>query len=192
MNELEEREQLGRRALRRLLIGGASLAAAAATTLMLAAPTLANETPKPPLPACGTTLPLTTPCSAGVTPPATPGGSYVVTLPGIGTLNITIDPTTNMATAASVSGLTGFTASTVKIDGDGDKVSVTFTSTTDPTQVYRLSVSVKKPATAGGAPTVTAKVKTAHKHHDDETNEQSEHNDSHVESTGGHSGGGND
>ena len=68
-----------------------------------------------------------------------------MTLPGIGTLNITVDPTTNMVTAASVLGLTGFTASTVKIDGDGDKVSVTFTSTTDPSQVYRLSISVKPP-----------------------------------------------
>lgn len=190
MNELEVREQLGRRAWRRLLIGGASLAAAAATTLVLAAPTLANSTPKPPLPACGTTLPLTTPCSAGVTPPATPIGSYVVTLPGIGTLNITIDPTTNKVTAASVSGLTGFTASTVKIDGDGDKVSVTFTSSTNPSQVYRLRVSVKPPTTAGGAPTVTAKVKAAHKHHEDETNEQSELKGSHVGS-GSHSSGGN-
>jgi hypothetical protein len=170
---------------RRQIVGGVSLAAAAAATVMFAVPALAHDGAKKPLPACSSTLPLTTPCAATVTPPAAPGGNYTVTLPGIGTLNITVDPATNQVTAATVSGLNaGFTASTPKIDADKDSVKVTFTSTTDPNQVYRLKVSVKAPATAGGTPTVTAKVKGAHKdgakHHDSrERGESGQHGDHH-------------
>ena len=51
------------------------------------------------------------------------------------------------------------------------RVTVTFTSNTDPTQIYRVTVKVKDPATAGGAPTIKAKVRggagwhAQHKHH---------------------------
>jgi hypothetical protein len=138
----------------------------------VAAPVLAHDGPKPPAPACGSTLPLTTPCTPTVVAPATAGGAYTVTLPGIGTLNFKLDPATNAITSATVSGLSvNFTASTPKIDGDADKVTVTFTSTTDPTQVYRVTVKVKDPATAGGPPVIKAKVRGAggghswHKHH---------------------------
>jgi hypothetical protein len=148
----------------------------------MAAPALADEAKHSPPPPCGAAPPLTTPCSATVTPPAAPGGTYSVVLPGIGTLNFTIDPTTNMVTSATVSGLAAnFTASTPKVDGDGDKVSVTFTNTTDPSQVYRLSVGVKPPTTPGGSPTFNAKVKGAHKH--------SESGEKEHEHEGGSSGG---
>ncbi len=165
MYELDLSRRLSPRTLRRLLIGGASLATAAAATLVLAAPALAHDKTATPLSPC-TSPPLTTPCSATATPSA---GGYTITLPGIGTLNITLDPTTNAVTGATVSGLdAGFTASAVKVDKDADRVVVTFTSTTNPSQVYKLKVAVKAPATAGAAPTVTAKVKGAHrdgKHH---------------------------
>jgi hypothetical protein len=137
----------------------------------IAAPVLAHDGSKPPAPACGSTLPLTTPCTPTVVAPTTAGGAYTVTLAGVGTLNFKLDPATNTITSASLSGLSvNFTASTPKIDGDADKVTVTFTSTTDPTQVYRVTVKVKDPATAGGAPVIKAKVRGAaawhsHKHH---------------------------
>lgn len=191
MNEVDLSRMPLPRALRRLLIGGASLAVAAMTAVVVAAPALADDTTTTPtpLPTCGSTLPLMTPCSAVVAPPV--AGVYAVTLPGIGTLSITIDPITNAVTVASVSGLTGFTASAVKVDGDRDKVAVTFTSTTDPAQVYRLKVSVKAPAMVGGAPTVTAKLKGAPKKEGEDNEQKGELQDSDVGS-GDHSGGGND
>lgn len=182
MDQLDLSRRLRPRALRRLanryrrqLIGGASLAAAAAATIVLAAPALAHDGLRTPTPlaACSATVPLTTPCSAAVTAPATTAGDYTVTLPGIGTLTITIDAN-SVVTGATVSGLTGFTASTPKVDKDGDRVTVTLTSTTDPNQVYKLKVAVKAPATAGGPATVTAKVKAVEKKDADEANEAAE------------------
>ena len=183
MTEIDLSRVLTPGAVRRLLVGGASLAAAAGAALVLAGPALANEGSTPevaptPLAACASTLPLTTPCSVDVTAGAV-SGEFVVTLPGVGTLNITVDPTTNKVTAASVTGLSGFTATPVKVDGDGDKVSVTLTSTTDPNQVYVLKVAVKPSAT--GAPTITAKVKAGETENEDknEKNEQNEHRGEH-------------
>ena len=188
MSEIDLSRVLTPRAVRRLLIGGASLAAAAGAALVLAGPALAHEGSTPevapaPLAACASTLPLTTPCSVDVTAGAM-SGDFVVTLPGVGTLNITVDPTTNKVTAASVTGLTGFTATPVKVDGDGDKVSVTLTSTTDPSQVYVLKVAVK-PSATGGPPTITAKVKAG----DTENEDKNEQNDQKGEHDGGSSGG---
>ena len=200
MTEIELGTVLNPRAVRRLLIGGASLAAAAGAAMVLAGPALANEGSTPdvaptPLAACASALPLTTPCSVDVTAGAT-AGDFVVTLPGIGTLNITVDPTTNKVTAASVTGLTGFTAAPVKVDGDGDKVSVTLTSTTDPNQVYILKVAVKPPATAGGPPTITAKVKAGETENEDKDEQKAEHDGGSsgaaLSDHGGHHKGGGD
>jgi hypothetical protein len=179
MTQIDLSRVLTPKGVRRFLIGGASIAAAAGAAVVLAGPAFANESTSPeapptPLAACASTLPLTTPCSVDVTAGAT-AGTFMVTLPGVGTLNITVDATTNLVTAASVTGLTGFTASTPAIGEDGNRVSVTLTSTTDPNQVYVLKVAVKPPATAGGAPTITAKVKAGEKEETDadDQNEQS-------------------
>jgi hypothetical protein len=189
MNLIDLSRRLSPRALRRLvnryrrqLVGGASLAAAAAFSVMLSVPALANDV-KTPLAPCNGTATLTTPCAAPVTPtPAAGVSSYTVVLPGIGTLSVTIDPTTNLVTAASMSSVDpAFTASAVKIDEDTDKVTVTLTSAADPSVVYKVTVKVKPPETAGGAPTITAKVKTPHKEgkeleeHHSEGNEAAEH-----------------
>jgi hypothetical protein len=188
MDKLDLNWRPSPRDLRRLVVGGVSMAVAAAS-LLTAAPALAHDDKAPtPLPTCSATLPLTTPCSAAVTTTAT---GYSIVLPGIGTLDITVDPLTNKVTAASVSGLdANFTASAVKIDKDSDSVAVTFTSVSTPTQVYKLKVGVKPNAT--GAPTVTAKVKGAPK--DDDGDEAHEHHDgdSHEVGDKGHHGGGGD
>src|ERR1700682_222920 len=161
-------KQIRSKALR---FGAIAIAVGAAC---IAAPVLAHDGPKPPAPACGTTLPLTTPCTPTVVAPAAATGTDTVTLPGVGTLSFKIDPATNMIISGSptVTGLGAhFTASTPKISADGTKVSVTFTNSADPTQVYRLKVKVKPPETAGGAPVVKAKVRgsadshSEHKHH---------------------------
>lgn len=156
---------------RRQLVGGVSLVGAAAATLMLAAPALAHDgMPKSTPTPCATSGALTTPCAAPVVAGAT--GAYSVTLPGIGTLNITVDPTTNLITAATFTLLDAtFTASAVTINEGGNKASVTLTSVADPTVVYNLKAKVKPPTTAGGAPTVTAKVKSPEKEDADETGE---------------------
>ena len=52
-----------------------------------------------------------------------------------------------------------------------DKVTVTLTSVTDPTVVYKATVSVKPPAVAGGAPTITANLKSPEKEDADEVGE---------------------
>jgi hypothetical protein len=165
----------GLRMYRKTLRIALPLAVMGLSSLALASPALANDGAKPSLlPTCGATLPLTTPCTPAVT--AGGGGSYSVMLPGIGTLNFTIDPATNLVTAASVSGLSAnFTASTPKVDADGDSIKVTFTSTTDPSQVYRVKVGVKPPTTPGGSPTVTAKVKGAHHSEKGEVEHENEH-----------------
>jgi hypothetical protein len=58
------------------------------------------------------------------------------------------------------------------IDKDGDKVTVTLTST-DGTQV-NVKASVKAPTTAGGPATVKAKLRPAEKEDADEANEATE------------------
>lgn len=185
MDKLDLNWRPSPRDLRRLLIGGVSMAAAAAS-LLTAAPALAHDGTPTPLPTCSATLPLTTPCSAPVTTTAT---GYSIILPGIGTLDITVDPATNKVTAASVSGLdANFTASAVKIDKDGDSVAVTFTSVSTPTQVHKLKVAVKPNAT--GAPTVTAKVKGAPKDDGDEAHEHGGSGSHEVGDKGHHGGGG--
>jgi hypothetical protein len=147
-------QQLRSRALR---FGAVALAVGAAC---IAAPVLAHDGPKAPPPACGSTLPLTTPCTPSVVAPATATGAYTVTLPGVGTLSFKIDAATNTITSPTVTGLgANFTASTPKISADGTRVSVTFTNSADPAQVYRLKIKVKPPETAGGAPVVKAKVR---------------------------------
>ena len=104
------------------------------------------------LAACGTTLPLTTPCAATV---ANSSGTYTVTVPGVGTVTFTLagdgdDPTGVTATPAS-----GFTASTAV--SKGDKAAVTFTSTSNPAQHYTVVVRARQPAGAT-TPTVKATV----------------------------------
>jgi hypothetical protein len=198
MDLIDLSRRLSPRALRRLvkryrkqLVAGASLAAAAAFSIMLSIPALAHdgETKTPPAACDFTTLPLTAACSALVTAPATTAGNYLVTLPGGGTLTLTIDAT-GAVTGAAVSGLTGFTASVPIVDKDGDKVSVTLTSTTDPTQVINVKASVKPPATAGGPATVKAKVKPAEKEEADEPNEANEPAEAPDDTLGDHQGGG--
>jgi hypothetical protein len=159
---------------RKKLIAGGSLVVAAVFAVMLAIPALADEgETKTPPPACDfTTLPLTAACAAIVTAPAATAGDYFVTLPGGGTLTISIDGT-GVVTGATVAGLTGFTASVPVVDKDGDKVKVTLTST-DGTQVINVSASVKPPATPGGPATVKAKAKPGEKEDADEANEAAE------------------
>jgi hypothetical protein len=169
LETLERARRLPKRLRGKALRFGAIAVAVGAACI--AAPVLAHDGSKPPAPACSTTLPLTVPCTPAVVRPGEPGAPYLVTLPGVGTLTFTLDAT-NHITSASVSGLSvNFTASTPKVDGDKDSVTVTFTSKTDPTQIYRVTVRVKDPATAGGAPTIKAKVRGGagwhahHKHH---------------------------
>ncbi len=108
-------------------------------SLMVAGPAFADEgTPPTPPPACATTsTTLATPCSAAVT---SSGGTYTVTVPGVGTVtfNLTADgtPTSVVATPAS-----GFTAGTP--DVDGERVSVTFTNTSNPEQSYTVTAKAK-------------------------------------------------
>jgi hypothetical protein len=188
MDLLELSRRLSPRALRRLavryrkqLIAGASLAAAAGFSIMLSIPAFANdgETKTPPAACDFTTLPLTAACAAMVTPPAvavppTTAGDYVVTLPGSGTLTLTIDAS-GKVTGAAVA-ITGFTFSVPNIDKDGDKVTVTLTSS-DGTQVINVKASVKPPATAGGPATVKAKLRPAEKEDADEANESTDAHD---------------
>jgi hypothetical protein len=188
MDLVELSRRLSPRALRRLarryrkqLVAGASLAAAAAFSIMLSIPVFAHdgETKTPPAACDFTTLPLTTACAALVTPPAvavppTTAGDYVVTLPGSGTLTLTIDASGKVTGAAVV--ITGYTFSVPTIDKDGDKVSVTLTSVADPTQVIKVTASVRPPATANGPATVKATVKPAEKEDADDANEANEAN----------------
>jgi hypothetical protein len=177
LETLARARQLPRRLRSKALRFGAIAVAVGAACI--AAPVLAHDGPKTPPPACGTTLPLTTPCTPTVVRPGEPGAPYLVTLPGVGTLSFIIDPATNKIISATVSGLgVNFTASTPKISADGTKVSVTFTNSADPTQVYRVKVRVKPPETAGGAPVVKASVRGAAHWH-------SEHKQHHGEHEGG-------
>src|ERR1700736_1318599 len=109
MDVIELSRRLSPRALRRLakryrkqLVAGASLAAAAAFSIMLSIPVLAHdgETKTPPAACDFTTLPLTGACSALVTAPTATAGDYLVTLPGGGTLTITVDATGAVSSAA--------------------------------------------------------------------------------------------
>jgi hypothetical protein len=186
MNLIDLSRRLSPRALRRLakryrkqLVAGASLAAAAAFSIMLSIPALAHdgETKTPPAACDFTTLPLTAACAALVTPPAvavppTTAGDYVVTLPGTGTLTLTIDAS-GKVTGAAVA-IPGYTFSVPAIDKDGDKVSVTLTKSGDPTQVIKVTASVKAPATANGPATVKAKIRPVEKEDADEANEANE------------------
>src|ERR1700730_12456316 len=193
--------RLSPRALRRLakryrkqLVAGASLAAAAAFSIMLSIPVLAHDgETKTPLAACHfTTLPVTAACAGVVTAATTTAGDCMIARPEGATLSLTIDGT-GAVTGAAVAGLTGFTASVPVIDKDGDKVTLTLTSTTDPNQVINIKASVKPPATAGGPATVKAKVKPAEKEEADEANEASEANepaDAPTNALSDHKGGG--
>ena len=164
----------------------AAAAASGITLALAAAPAMATPTTAPsttpttrtPPPPCASAPPLTKPCSATV---ANSSGTYTVTLPGVGTLTFTIDPTTNQVVlpANAVSNLgANFTATTPKVDGDG--VSVTFINAATPQQVYHLDVDVKPTTVAGSTattpPTVTAIVKGRG------------HGDGHGGHDGGHDG----
>jgi hypothetical protein len=177
MNVIDLSRRLSLKAVRRLatryrrqLLGGASIGVLAASSILLALPAMAHDGTATPLAAC--TTPLVTPCAPAVSPtPAAGVLSYTVTLPGIGMLNVVLDAT-GAVSSATLSGVdpAAFT-SVVKVDGDMDKVTVTLTSVTDPTVVYKATVSVKPPAVAGGAPTITAKLKSPEKEDADEVGE---------------------
>ena len=181
-----ELARVSRTALLRVL----GLVAATTLAVVLAAPAAATGTPTPgptptPLADC-TTPPVTTPCTPGVT---TAGGVWTLTLPGVGSLVFTVDPTTNQIVSASVMGVaTAFNASLASVDGEDGKVSATFTSKTDPTQVFTIVAKVHEPATAGGAPTVTAVVKSAEKEDDkdDDKNDKNKVGDEHRVGGGDH------
>ncbi len=186
-----ELARVSRTALLRVL----GLVAATTLAVVLAAPAAATGTSTTgstptPLASCGTTLPLTTPCTPAITAPTTAGGAWTLTLPGVGSLVFTVDPATNQIVSASVSGVeTKFTAS-LSVDGEDGKVAATFTSTstTAPTQVYTIAAKVQAPATVGGAPTVTAVVKSAEKEDDkdDDKNDKNKVGDEHRVGGGDH------
>jgi hypothetical protein len=156
--------------LRRLLIGGGALVAAAAAGLLTAIPAMADESASmTPLVACDSSL--TVPCSADVTGPGS-AMDYTVTLPGVGTILVTLDASGTIMTAV-VSPLTGFTASPAEISEEGNHVSFTLTSTTGPTKVLEVSIKAT-PSATGGTPTVTAKVKAGETENETETETETE------------------
>ncbi|MGA7912613.1 MAG: hypothetical protein WB682_11215 [Candidatus Dormiibacterota bacterium] len=144
----------------------------------MATSAFANGTKPSPTP-CATSAPITVPCVANVT---NTGSSYSIVLPGIGTLNFTVDQTTGKVTGSpSTASLgTNYTA-TIKVDKDTDRITVVFTNSADPTKSVRLVVKTK-PGATGGTPVVTAKVKAVH-HVGDEANETEHHGDGSGHST---------
>ena len=155
----------GLRLSRTMLRGGLSIALAAGVGLAMATAAFANGTKPSPTP-CAASAPITAPCVPNV---AKAGSSYTIVLPGIGTVNFTVDQTTGMVTGTpTATGLgAGYTA-TIKVDKDTDRIVVVFTNT-DPTKSVALVVKTK-PGANGAPPVVKAKVKAVH-HDDDEANE---------------------
>ena len=152
---------------RTMLRGGLSIALAAGVGLAMATAAFANGGSKPSPSPCAGTAPITTPC---VATPVQAGSSYTIVLPGIGTVNFTVDQITGKVTGtptATPLALSGYTA-TIKVDADTDRLVVVFTNT-DPTKSVALIVKTK-PGPNGTAPVVKAKVKAVH-HDDDEATE---------------------
>jgi hypothetical protein len=138
---------------RRATIGVGVAAITLIGAFVLAKPASAHDngsSPRPTPAAC------TTPLTAGVCSPDVAdngGGAFAVTLPGVGTLNLTVDPSTGLITDATVSGLAAnFTASAVKIDSDKDSAKVVITDTTTG-QKYFIAAHE---STANGTTTVRA------------------------------------
>ncbi len=172
LDKLEWARRLPRR-LRRIAVRSGAIAIAVVAACAIAVPAFAHDGTKPSPTPCSTTAPITLPCAATVNPPASAGAPYTITLPGIGTLNVTVDANGKI-TGATVSDLApGVTASTPTVDSDGDKVSVTFTTAAG--QIVKLTVKAKPPTTAGGSPTVTAKASDRHRHHDHEEDADGDH-----------------
>lgn len=192
-----------RNVFRTMFVRGLGIISAAALAVVIAAPAAATGTPSPEstptlLSDCTATLPLKTPCSPLITPPTAAGGSWTLTLPGVGSLVFTVDPITNQIVSASISGVdVAFTATAFTVGGDSNQVGATFTNVADPTQVYTINARVQPPTTAGGTPIVSATVTSPEKeeqddaHDKDHENEQkSSDNKTEVGDQGGTAGGG--
>jgi len=144
-------------ALTAIVLGGAGVLLAAPAASANPAPT-PTATPPPACPTPAATAPVyphsAVPCSLT---PAASGNTYTVTLPGVGSLTFTVDPTTNTVVAAganaptSTATGTNFTASTPQVSHDGDEVTVWFFNAANPKQVYVVHVHVKTTPPASGA-----------------------------------------
>ena len=148
------------RAVTRLRYLIATLATVGVATALAVTPALAHESgDSDPKPACGTALPLTTPCRAEV---SVSGSNYTVTLPGVGTLTFSLDANNNVVDPVIAGLENGFTG-TPSVDHDGVTATLSdAASSTATPQTYKVDVDVRKPATAtaGTAPTVQATVKS--------------------------------
>lgn len=165
--------------IRSRLAGVAVVVLAAGTMLAIAAPAIAL----PALPStcvAGAMPPpqYTAPCTPTVTgtnPIPSGGGSVTLTLPGVGSIVITVDATGNL-TAPTVTPMAPFKMGTLKVNNDTGLVSVTFTNKGAPlpagvkpeTYVIKAKVS-QLPGTAGYAVQTIAKPVARHK--DDEDSE---------------------
>jgi hypothetical protein len=159
------------RVSRTMLRGGLSFALAAGVGLAMATGAFANGAKPSPTP-CATTAPITAPCVPNVT---NTGSSYTITLPGIGTLNFTVDQTTGKVTGTpTTSGLGANYTATIKVDKDTDRIVVVFTNSADPTKSVTLNVKAR-PGPNGAAPVVKAKVKRVHRDDDADETENDHH-----------------
>jgi hypothetical protein len=182
INVSSEAASPGFRLSRTMLRSGISIALAAGVALAMATSAFANGSKPTPSPC---TTPLTTPCAATVVHGT--GTSYTITLPGIGTLNFTVDQTTGKVIGTpTTTGLGANYTATIKVDKDTDRISVVFTNSVDPTKTVQVVVKTK-PGPTGQPPVVTAKVKAVH--HDDENETETEH-DGDSSNHGGSSGSG--
>ncbi len=185
---------------------------AAGTTLGMAAPAMALA-PLPPTCAASTTPPplYSAPCTPTVTgtnPIPAGGGSVTLTLPGVGSIVITVDKSGNL-TAPTVTPTAPFAMGTLTVNNTTGLVSVTFTNKASVApgvkpETYAIKAKViALPGSPGGfAVRAVAKPVTHHKHHGDEGNGDDKQGDNDSQgppgganasltaTTGGHSHGG--
>jgi hypothetical protein len=146
---------------------------AAGTLLAIAAPAMAVPTAPAACPTPSATPPLYT-AKCSVTPTAGPGAmSYTVTVPGVGSVVLTLTPTGTLdtSTAPLIQGQGTFEVKSLKVNNAGSEMSVTFvapavTTTTPgtPKQVYTVNIKVT-PGVGTAAPTVAAVVSPRADHH---------------------------